>query len=162
MTIRFPPTPKGCTIMMFSAKSLTAAALLTLSLVQPASAADRTLHLPLAKAVEAATAAGKLDGSVAFYMAGTGPAGRVLEADVVTNKKGNAFAKKDEDVCLWVAQSALIQLQEAAKKVGANAITNLVSYYKKEEYRSRTDFECHAGAVIGGVALKGDLSKVGK
>lgn len=148
--------------MMFSAKSLTAAAVLTLGLVQLASAADRTLHLPLAKAVEAATAAGKLDGSVAFYLAGTGPSGRVLEGGVVTNKKGNAFAKKDEEVCVWVAQSALIQLQEAAKKVGANAVTNLVSYYKKEEYRSPTDYECHAGAVIGGVALKGDLSKVGK
>lgn len=39
-------------------------------------------------------------------------------------------------------------------------MTNIVSYYKRNETRSPTTYECHAGAFIGGVALKGDLSKV--
>ena len=35
--------------------------------------------------------------------------------------------------------------------------TNIVSYFKKNEYKSATDFECHVGAIMAGVALKGDL-----
>ncbi|MCY1518814.1 hypothetical protein D9M68_535400 [compost metagenome] len=133
---------------------------LSLACSAQAAAADRTVHLPLKPAVEAALAAGKIDGSVSFYLAGTGPKGRVLQADVVTNRKTNAFAKKDEEACLWVAQSAVIALHEAAKKAGANAVTNIVSYYRKNEYSSKTDYECHAGAVVAGVALRGDLAKV--
>ena len=37
---------------------------------------------------------------------------------------------------------------------------DIVSYYKKNEYRSATDFECHAGAIIIGVALKGTYAKI--
>ena len=60
---------------------------------------------------------------------------------------------------LWT-QAAVIALHEAAKKAGANAVTNIVSYYRKNEYRSKTDYECHAGAMVAGVALRGDLSIV--
>lgn len=124
-----------------------------------AQAADDVVYFPLKQAVEAATASGKLDGSVKFYLAGTSSRGKVLKAGAVTNKKSNAFAKSDEEACVWAAQSALIQLQSAAKKAGANAVTNIVSYYKKNEYKSKTDFECHVGAIMAGVALKGDLAR---
>ncbi|MCZ8387655.1 excinuclease [Achromobacter ruhlandii] len=133
---------------------------LSIACSAPAQAADRTVFLPLQPAIEAAQAAGKIDGSVKFYLAGTGPKGKVLEAGVVTNRKTNAFAKKDAEACLWVAQSAVIALHEAAKKAGANAVTNIVSYYRKNEYSSKTDYECHAGAMVAGVALRGDLAQV--
>ena len=133
---------------------------LSIACSAPALAADRTVFLPLQPAIEAAQAAGKIDGSVKFYLAGTGPKGKVLEAGVVTNRKTNAFAKKDAEACLWVAQSAVIALHEAAKKAGANAVTNIVSYYRKNEYSSKTDYECHAGAMVAGVALRGDLAQV--
>lgn len=124
-----------------------------------ATASNRTVHLPLQRAIEAGIASGKLDGTVKFYMAGTGPAGTVLRSNAVTNKKTNAFAKSDESACLWAAQSALISLQEAAKAVGANAVINIVSYYRKVEYKHPSDFECHAGGLMAGVALRGDLAK---
>lgn len=135
---------------------------LTLSLVcsAPSLAANRAVFLPLQPAIEAAQAAGKIDGSVKFYLANTGPRGKVVQADVVTNRKTNAFGKKDEQACLWAAQSAVIALHEAAKKAGANAVTHLVSYYRKNEYRSDTDYECHAGAMVAGITLRGDLSIV--
>lgn len=135
---------------------------LSLSLVCSAQAlaADRTVFLPLQPAIDAALAAGKIDGSVKFYLAGTGPKGRILEAGVVTNRKTNAFAKKDAEACEWVAQSAVIALHEAAKKANANAVTNIVSYYRKNEYTSKTDYECHAGAMVAGVALRGDLTQL--
>jgi uncharacterized protein YbjQ (UPF0145 family) len=125
-----------------------------------AQAADRTVMQPLKGAIDSATTDGKLDGSVKFYMAGSGPKGKVLEANVVTNRKTNAFGKSDEKACDWAAQSALISLQEAAKKAGANAVINIVSYYKKVENRNATNYECHAGAVVAGVALRGDLAIV--
>jgi len=127
----------------------------------PALAADRTVYLPLEEAVAAAKAAGKIDGSVKFYLAGTKqPQGQVLRRDVVTNKKTNAFKKSDAIACQHVGQSVVIALHQAAKKAGADAVTNIVSFYKRNEYKDTTNYECHAGAVIAGVALKGDLTKV--
>lgn len=141
---------------------LSAAVAFSLAMAVPAHAADTIVHLPLQQAIDAATAAGKLDGSVRFYLAGTGPRGQVLRPSVVSNKKSNAFGKEDDDVCIWTAQSALIQLQDAARKAGANAVTNIVSYFRKNEYRSSTNFECHVGALMSGVALRGDLVRVGR
>jgi len=138
---------------------LCAAGALALGCSSAASAADRVVYFPLQKAVDAATAAGKLDGSVKFYMAGGGPKGNVLQRDAITNKKGNAVAKSDEETCLWTAQSALISLQNAAKAAGANAVTNIVSYYRKVEHKNPANFECHVGAIMAGVALRGDLAR---
>jgi len=133
---------------------------LALAMSAPALAADRSVYLPLQEAVATAQADGKIDGSVKFYLAGTGPKGQVLRRGIVSNKKTNAFAKQDDVACLRAAQSAIIGLHNSAKKSGANAVTNIVSYYRKVEYRSKTDYECHAGGVVAGVALRGDLAKV--
>jgi uncharacterized protein YbjQ (UPF0145 family) len=99
---------------------------------------------------------------VKFYLAGNTPAGNVtvLSTGAVTNKKTNAFNKSDEVACEWVAQSAIISLHQAAKNAGANAVTNIVSFYKKNERKDAKTYECHAGALMAGVALKGDLAKV--
>jgi uncharacterized protein YbjQ (UPF0145 family) len=75
--------------------------------------------------------------------------------EAVTNKKTNAANKSDEEACAWALQSALIAFEKNAKKHGGNAVVDLVSYYKKKEFRSSTQYECHAGAVMAGVALKG-------
>jgi len=135
-------------------------ALIALALSTPALAADRSVYLPLQEAVASAQAAGNIDGSVKFYLAGTGPSGQVLRRGVVSNKKTNAFAKSDEDACQRAAQSAIIAFHNTAKKAGANAVTNITSYYRKVEYKSKTDYECHAGGLMAGVALRGDLAKV--
>jgi uncharacterized protein YbjQ (UPF0145 family) len=133
---------------------------LALACIPAAHAADRKVMQSFQEAVQNATAAGKLDGSVKFYLAGTGPKGKVLESNVVTNRKTNAFGKSDGEACDWAAQSALIALQDAAKTAGANAVVNIVSYYKKVENKDPANYECHAGAVIAGVALRGDLAVV--
>jgi uncharacterized protein YbjQ (UPF0145 family) len=143
-------------------KKLAAATLLICALPGISQARDTAVYLPFDKAVAEATRAGKIDGSVKFYLAGNTPAGNVtvLSAGAVTNKKTNAFNKSDEVACEWVAQSAIISLHEAAKNAGANAVTNIVSFYKKNERKDAKTYECHAGAIMAGVALKGDLAKV--
>jgi uncharacterized protein YbjQ (UPF0145 family) len=78
----------------------------------------------------------------------------------VSNRKTNAVGKSDEKACNWAFLSAMIALEKRAKQLGANAVVNIVSYYQKDVMSSATEFECHAGAVIAGVALKGDFVNV--
>jgi hypothetical protein len=49
-----------------------------------------------------------------------------------------------------------------ARTEGGNAVINIVSYYKKNVFSSATEYECHAGAIIAGVALKGTVVKLSK
>ena len=134
-----------------------------ISLFPAVSQARDTAHfLPFETAVQEALNAGRLDGSVKFYLAGTQPAGKVsiVRSGVTTSKKTNAFNKTDEGACSWALQSALIRMQNAAKQAGANAVVNIVSNYKNVVYSDAQKYECHAGAIMAGVALKADLANV--
>ena len=113
-------------------------------------------------AARIAIAAKRLDGSVKFYLAGNKPAGNVavVKSGVTTSQKTNAFNKSDEEACSWALQSALIRMQNAAKQAGANAVVNIVSNYKNVVYSDAQKYECHAGAIMAGVALKADLANV--
>ena len=125
-------------------------------------ARDTVHYLPFDSVVAEATQAGRLDGSVKFYLAGNQPAGqvKVLNPQVTTSKKTNAFNKSDEAACRWALQSALITLQQAAKIAEANAVVNIASNYKHKEHKDAERYECHAGALMAGVALKGQLAEV--
>lgn len=120
-------------------------------------ARDTKLLLPITVAMETKDAEDKLDGSVKFFFGDqkTPPIVKKLGNDV-SNKKTNAFNKTDEKACNWAFLSALVALEKKAKSLGANAVINVVSYYQKNTMSSATEFECHAGAVIAGVALKGE------
>lgn len=124
-------------------------------------ARDTTLHLPLADVLEMPEAQSKLDGSVRFYLDGqkTPKVLKRMDTDV-SNRKTNGVGKSDEAGCRWAALSALIAFQEKAKTLGANAVVDMVSYYKKNEYRHAAHYECHAGAVIIGVTLKGTYARI--
>ena len=134
---------------------------LTMSLVWPAQARDTKYLLPIAAALEVQDAKNRLDGSVKFFF-GNQETPKVLAklSTDVTNLKTNAVGKSDEKACNWVFLSAMIQLEKRAKQLGANAVVNIVSYYKKEVMSSATEFECHAGAVIAGVGLRGEFVKI--
>lgn len=144
------------------AKSLGLAALLLATLPGVSLAADKVVHLAFNNAVIAATQSGKLDGSVKFYLADTQPAGQVsvINDNVTTNRKTNAFGKSDQVTCDWALQSALISLQDDAKKAGANAVVDIVSNYDDKAYSDSQNYECHVGFLMSGVALKAKLAKV--
>ncbi|CAG2128345.1 excinuclease ATPase subunit [Cupriavidus plantarum] len=130
-------------------------------LVSPAHARDTKYMLPLKDVLTMPEAKEKLDPSFRFFLAGqTTPP--VLERfeDGVTNRKTNGVGKSDEDGCRWAALSALVALQDTAKSKGANAVIDIVSYYKKNQVENPAEYECHAGAVVVGVALKGTYAKV--
>jgi len=126
-----------------------------------AQARDTELHLPVQDALNTAEARTKLPGDVKFFF-GDQKYGKVERSmgEDVTNQKTNAFNKSDEEACQWVFLSAMLQLQKRAKDLGADAVVDIQSYYKKEPFVSATEYECHAGGLIAGVALKGRFVKL--
>jgi hypothetical protein len=148
----------------FSMKKILFALSATVVLAVPTigEARDTTHYLDFQNVVQAAIADGQLDGTVKFYLKGQKVSGKVAKTfeEAVSNKKTNAFGKSDEVACDWVLRSVLISFQENAKKNGANAVVDLVSYYKRNEYADPAKFECHAGATVAGVAMKGRAAVV--
>ncbi len=137
--------------------------LLALSAIaSQAFAADRVVDLPLQELLDSPQAkeAG-VDGSVRFYLAGQKtPAVLSRMSEGVSNKKTNGVGKSDEEACRWVMLSVLKAFQESAKARGANAVVDFVSYYKKNEARSATTYQCHAGNIVTGIAMKGTYAVV--
>lgn len=143
-------------------KILISLALIASLFVSQAQARDDLLNIELADVLAMPEAQGKLDGTVKFYLAGQNtPTFRNL-GEGVSNKKTNGVGKDDVFGCKWAALSALITFQESAKRQGANAVVNLVSYYKKNVAKSSSTVQCHAGVFVIGVALKGTYAKVGQ
>lgn len=138
-----------------------ALALMSLLMTVTAQANDRKVMLPIAGAMAANNAQARLGDSVRFYF-GSQKTPRVTAklGEDKTSQKTNAFGKSDQKACEWAFLSAMIRLQERAKELGANAVINIVSNYKNVEFSSEEEFECHAGAVMAGVALKGEFVKV--
>lgn len=119
---------------------------------------DTTHHYDIQSALNTAEAQGIVNPRIKLYF-GTPAPGKVVVANAVTNKKTNAANKSDEKACQRAFLSAVKQLQDKAQASGATKVGNIVSYYKKNVYNSTTQYECHAGHLIGGVALKGDIVK---
>ena len=128
--------------------------------IAPASQARDTRQLyDVASAIEAGKANGTLDGTVRFYFKGAGTPSATRIGEATTNKKTNAFGKSDAEACQWAFLSAVKALQEAAKARGANAVVDIESNYKRQVFTSATQYECGAGGLMAGVALKGNYAK---
>lgn len=126
----------------------------------PAAARDTRYEMNIADVQSDPRYAEAVPAGVKFYFADQpAPAGQNL-GEFVTNRKTNSFGKQDEEACTWGMLSALKELGERAIAEGGNAVINIVSYYKKKPFLSTTLYECHAGAFVAGVALKGTVVKV--
>jgi hypothetical protein len=146
--------------MTMQAKALFAA--LVFSLLPSASQATNLMYMPFETVLSDAIRAGRLDGSVKFYLAGNGPTAnqQMLRMNVISDLGTNASNKSDRDACEWVLQSNLIKLQADAKRVGANAVTNIVSYYDQHVRKDLNTYECRVGVFVARVALRGDLVRI--
>jgi len=127
----------------------------------PASARDTIVRVTLADVMALPEAQAKLDGSVRFFLAGA-PTPEVIKrlGTDTSNRKTNGVGKSDEFGCKWAVLSALIALQQSARQQGANAVVDIVSYYKRNEVRDAETIECHAGNIMIGAALKGTYAKI--
>lgn len=137
--------------------------IILVGMIGSAHARDTEHHFPIEEALNAESAKGKLDDSVKLYFSGQKtPKVQTKLSEAATNKKTNAFNKTDKEACEWAFLSAMLQLQDKAKSLGADAVVNIHSYYKKDVFKSSTEYECHAGGLIAGVALKGEFVKLAK
>jgi uncharacterized protein YbjQ (UPF0145 family) len=144
-------------------QAVLACALLALGVSTAAQARDTKLLLPLSAAMSANGAQSRLGDSVKFYF-GNQPTPKVLErlGSDQTSQKTNSVGKSPETACNWAFLSAMLRLQQRARELGADAVINIVSNYKNVEMSSDTQFECHDGAIMSGVALKGEFVKLAK
>ena len=141
--------------------TLALATIATLAIAPTADARDTRQQFDIATAIAAGKADGTLDGSVQFHFKGArAPAVASRLGPARTNKKTNAFGKSDATACQWVFLGALKALQEAAKERGANAVVDIESNYKNQVFTSATQYQCGAGGLMAGVALKGVYAKV--
>ncbi|HHM05085.1 MAG TPA: excinuclease ABC subunit A [Gammaproteobacteria bacterium] len=143
-------------------KSLAIIAALVLSLfATSAMARDERLRFPIEDAMTTEDALARLDPNVRFFF-GDQPYGDVVQrfGEFRTNKKTNAFNKSDQRACEWAFLSAIVQLQKRALREGGNAVVNIRSNYKSQEYSSATEYECGAGTFLAGVALIGTVVKL--
>lgn len=130
------------------------------ALAGQAQARDTRLLLPVDDAIKQGRSEGIIGDDIVFRF-GKGNRGghaKTIGSDVA-NRKTNALNKSDVEACNWVFLSSLKALQEGARGVNAKAVVEIVSFYKKREFSSATEFECHVGTLMAGVALKGSYAK---
>ncbi len=137
-------------------------AAIVLASAGPAAARDDRLTFPIRDALSAPEAEARLDRGVRLHF-GSGFSGGIAKDYGVwdTNKKTNAFMKPDKTACEWAFLSAVLELQERARKMGGNAVVGIISNYKNIPESSRSDYTCGAGTIMAGVALKGRVIRAG-
>jgi len=144
-------------------KKLVAVSLLALVAAAPSFARNNAVTVTLESVLDMPEAKAKMDGSVKFYLAGASTPKVIKKfGEDTSNAKTNAFNKTPEEACRWNALSALLKLQEHAKRDGANAVIDIVSYRDHVDFKSPTEVQCSDGAFMGGIALKGTYATVGK
>lgn len=77
-----------------------------------------------------------------------------------SNKKIYSIGKSHGAACEWFLLSVSLKFQKLIKAEESNALIYPIRYYKKNTFRSETEYECHAGGIIAGVALQGDVVKI--
>jgi len=133
---------------------------LSLFLVRPIQARDDKYILPIQAALETKDVLGKPDGSVKFFY-GKQQTPQIMTrlGSETTHGRVAKLRNTDEIVCGAAFLAALLALQKRAKQAGANAVVNIVSFYRQVEMSSASEFECHAG-MAAHVYLKGEIVKI--
>lgn len=145
-------------IQKLSALFAIALAIPLLLLTAPAaSAEDDVANYAIANVLERADFATEFEGFHFYFGDTRRPASRVVESNVRTSLRTRKFGRSNEEACQWVMLSALIQLRDHARSVGGNAVANIRSNWQNQEFSSRSEYQCAAGFLMAGVALKGDV-----
>jgi uncharacterized protein YbjQ (UPF0145 family) len=132
-----------------------------LLVVSVAHARDERLKMPLKDAMETVEAKDKLGSDIKFFFGSQkSPKATQTLGTFTANKKTNFANKSDQEGCQRAFLSAMITLKERAVREGGNAVVNIHSVYKDAKFESDTEYECGAGKIMGGVALRGTIVKL--
>ena len=124
-------------------------------------ARDDRVKMSIKEAMDTEEAKNLLGDDIKFFFGkeSTPKAARTF-GTFTANKKTNFANKSDSEGCARAFLSSMIALRDRARREGANAVVNIESYYKKEVFNSATEYECAAGNILGGVALRGTVAKL--
>lgn len=125
--------------------------------------AEDTKHsFSIQEALDSKVFDGRLDKEIKFYF-GIKPNQKISKnlGDFTAQRRTNLFRHvSDRIACEWAFLSALLSLQKRVAAKGGNAVIDIRSFYKKNEMRSKTEFECRIGFIRAGVALKGTVVSI--
>lgn len=126
-----------------------------------AQARDILLNLDIYDAMHDPASAQQIGTDVAFFFAGqnTPPIGQTYE-EFDSPQKAALTEAPEAQACRSAFLSALAKLRERTLATGGNAVVNIVSDFKKKVSASDISYECHAGTIHVGVALKGTIVKL--
>jgi hypothetical protein len=131
-------------------------------LAVPATARDERFMFPIRDALETADAKAKLDRGIRLHFGGGTPGVVAKDLGVwKSNKKANAAFRDDKVACERAFLSAVLSLQERARKEGGNAVINITSNYRNAPTSSPSEYMCGAGTIMAGVALVGRVIRTG-
>jgi uncharacterized protein YbjQ (UPF0145 family) len=82
--------------------------------------------------------------------------------EFTADRKTNATNKTDKEACEIAFVSAVVSLQQRARKEGGNAVMNIASVYRNDNRVSATEYLCGAGTFAAGVGLRGTVVKLKK
>jgi uncharacterized protein YbjQ (UPF0145 family) len=132
-----------------------------LLLASPARADDAVANHSLEAVTARPEFASQLEGVRLYF--GNAPHGAVtrrIEPDATTSVRTRKLGRSTEEACQWVMLSALLNLRQHAIDVGGNAVVNIRSNWRNVEWSSTTEYQCAAGFLMAGVALKGDVVSI--
>lgn len=130
-------------LSMTHAVAVTGALILSGLVATRAYSRDDKYVLPIKAALDSAGPRQKPDGSVKFFF-GKESTPAIASSVGSVKPHGKARTRRSDDIeaCNVAFLAALIDFEQRAKKAGANAVVNIVSYYKNVEMASATEFEC--------------------
>jgi hypothetical protein len=145
-------------------KTILIAALSALGLLgaSVAQARDDKLMFPVKDGMaKGDTTKDRIDPSVPLYFGKQKtPAVEKSIGQWTANRKTNATNKTDKEACEIAFVSAVVSLQQRAKREGGDAIINVKSVYKNENVEHDSEYMCGAGTFSAGVALHGTVVKL--
>jgi len=145
-------------------KITAAAAALLMAAASSAIARDDRLMFPVKDGLDKGKSTkDRIDPQIRLYFGKQkSPAVERRLGEFTANRKTNATNKTDKEACEISFVSAVVSLQQRARKEGGNAVMNIASVYRNENRESNSEYLCGAGTFVAGVALRGTVVKLKK
>ncbi len=115
------------------------------------SAADRLEHFSIKEALADSRSNGNIDPEIKLQFGDKHHKGRLWTAI----KRTFAGNKTDQEACNRAFNSAIIALQERARREGKNSVVDIYSFHRKKKYDSKDKYECAVGSLMVAVTLQG-------
>ena len=129
-----------------------------LALALPSFAADEWHELSASNAINSALGQEKLNKDIRVFMKGQShPSVTKKFGEYKSNQRANKFGKSVETACDTAFLSALIALQQRAVREGGNAVIDIYTITKNQQYESPENFKCISGGFVANVALMGTV-----